>query len=381
MQTLFDVCTHFLCACFLKAGRLARLRLDAMQTLANSPTRRPLPSRPKPIVRDEGGQKFGRSGFVFQTARTQRRGGGRNQVIRPSRPVSSKIAKAVAPMMRTAPTDRINSLEEIAKLVGGRPVNWQKPQFGDFEYWLAHNCGWISDSELEQDTENHRARQQRSLEASHRFSAKRFSWTEQPRYAEPVETDEYVPETNMKLINDRNLTDSARRIALFVLRHTYQDNRAGRFIGMTVSFIANGLSVSRRTVQRSLTLLETRGYFRCEVAKGEETRMCIGLIIHLMTPLFPAHRKESWPEKRRNAGASTLSNKQTHFFNTIYKAKVKVSRLTWALRCMNGVARSWSESSQANCEQPSSCGRFQALNLVTLMPALRSQSVFGHQLI
>ena len=276
---------------------------------------------------------------------------------------------------------RLNSLEEIAKLAGDRPSNWQKPQFGDFEYWLAYNCGWISDWELKQDTGDHRARQQRSLEASHRFSAKRFSWTEQPRYAEPVETDEYVPETNMKLIKDRNLTDSARRIALFVLRHTYQDNRAGRFIGMTVSFIANGLSISRRTVQRSLTLLETRGYFRCEVAKGEETRMCIGLIIHLMKPLFPAHRKESWPEKRRKSGASSLSNKQTHFFNTIYKAKVKVSRLTWAMRCMNGVARSLSELSQRNSERPSNCGRFQTINPVTLLPALRSMSAVEHHLV
>ena len=352
-----------------------------MQTLANSPTRRTLPSRPKPIVREEGGQKFHRKNFPISTLRAETLGVGGKQVIRPSRPVSNKVAKAVAPMMRSAPTDRINSLEEIAKLAGDRPPNWQKPQFGDFEYWLAHNCGWISDVELEQDTDDHRARQQRSLEASHRFSAKRFSWTEQPRFAEPVETDEYVPETNMKLIKDRNLTDSARRIALFVLRHTYQDNRAGRFIGMTVSFIANGLSVSRRTVQRSLTLLETRGYFRCEVAKGEETRMCIGLIIHLMKPLFPAHRKESWPEKRRKSGASSLSNKQTHFFNTIYKAKVKVSRLTWAMRCMNGLARSLSVFGQSNSEQPSSYGRLQTLNPVTLLPSLRSQSALEHQLI
>lgn len=352
-----------------------------MQTLANSPTRRPLPSRPKPIVREEGGQEFGRSGFVFETVRPQRRGGGGSQVVRPSRPASNKVAQAVAPIIRTASTDRVNSLEEIAKLAGDRPPNWQKPQFGDFEYWLAHNCGWISDAELEQDSDGHRARQQRSLEASHRFSAKRFSWTEQPRYAEPAEADGYVPETNMKLIKDRNLTDSARRIALFVLRHTYQDNRAGRFIGITVSFIANGLSISRRTVQRSLTLLETRGYFRCEVAKGEETRMCIGLIIHLMKPLFPAHRKESWPEKRRNSEASTLSNKQTHFFNTIYKAKVKVSRLTWAMRCMNGVARSWSELSQRNSERPSNCGRFQTINPVTQLPALRSMSAVEHHLM
>lgn len=378
MQTLFDVCTHFLCACVLKAGRLARLRRNAMQTLTNSPTRRPLPSRPVRNVREEGGNEPRRHDLAFPAIRTERRGGGGNPVVRPSRPVPHKIAKAVAPLMQTAPMQRINSLEEIARLAGDRPPNWQKPRFGDFEYWLAHNAGWISDAELEQDTDDHRARQQRSLEASHRFSAKRFSWTEEPRFAEPAETDEYVPETNMKLIKDRNLSDSARRIAFFVLRHTYQDNRAGRFIGMTVSFIANGLSISRRTVQRSLTLLETRGYFRCEVAKGEETRMCIGLIIHLLKPLFPTHRKESWPGKRRKSGASSLSNKQTHFFNTIYKAKVKVPRLTWAMRCMNGIARSWSACSPRSSNLPSCSGRFQTLNPIAFIPSLRSMSVTEH---
>ena len=351
-----------------------------MHTLVNPPLCRPLPSRPKPIIREEGGQQFLRSGSAIPTARTVRCGGEGSEIVRPSHTVSNTIAKAVAPILRTTSNERINSLEQIAKLAGVRPTNWKKPPFGDFEYWLAHNCGWISDVELEQDTEDHRAQQKRSLEASHRFSAHRYSWTEQPRYAEPAETEEYVPATNMKLIQDRNLTDTARRIAWFVLRHTYQDNRAGRFIGMTVSFIANGLSISRRTVQRSLTLLETRGYFRCEVAKGEESRMCIGLIIHLMKPLFPAHQKESWPEKRRSSGASELSNKQAHFFNTIYKAKVRMSRLTWAMRCMNGVARRLSKYGQKSDEHSSICGRFQTLSPETLMPALRSKMAKEHQL-
>ena len=76
------------------------------------------------------------------------------------------------------------------------------------------------------------------------------------------------------------------------MQKAYQDNRAGRYIGMTVSYIMKGLSISRRTVKRSLTLLETRGYFRCEVARGDQSRMCIGLIVHLLTPLFTKHQKE-----------------------------------------------------------------------------------------
>ena len=366
----------------LKAGWLARLRQDAMQTRANRLSNRPLPSRPKPTVREEGGQQFHRSNLPVPALVGESRGGGSRHLVRPSRPNPGKIATAVAPIMRTASVERLNSLEQIAKLAGERPADWQKPPFGDFEYWLAHKCGWISAAELKQDTDDHRVRQQRSLETSHRFSAQRFSWTEQPRFAEPIETDEYVPEINMKLVLDRNISDNGRRIALFVLRHAYQDNRSGRFIAMTVSFIAKGLSISRRTVQRSLTLLETRGYFRCEVAKGDTTRMCIGLVIHLMKPLFPAHRKESWPEKRRNSGAPGLSNKQIQFFNSVYKAKLKMSRLTWAMHCMNGVARkAFQHVLPSASPDHSRSGRFQQLRPATLLPALRSTSVIERQMV
>ena len=141
----------------------------------------------------------------------------------------------------------------------------------------------------------------------------------------------------MKLVKDRNLTDSARRIAMFIMQKAYQDNRAGRYIGMTVSYMMKGLSISRRTVQRSLTLLETRGYFRCEVAKGDQSRMCIGLIVHLLTPLFAKQHKEKWPKHRRNPDASTRPHKQVDFYKRIYEAKVQTSRFLWSIRCMTGV--------------------------------------------
>lgn len=269
----------------------------------------------------------------------RRLGGGGNNIPKPTRPVSRRINSPVAPIMRPAQTGRIRALDEIAKLAGERPEHWTKPRFGEFEYWLAHNCGWISDEELNTDTTAFQTRQKRALVTSHRFRMQRFSWEEGAHLEEPRETGEYVPEVNMKLVKDRNLTDSARRIAMFILRHTYQDNRAGRFIGMTVSFIMKGLSLSRRTVQRSLTLLETRGYFRCDVAKGETTRMCIGLIIHLLSPLFPKHHKENWPARRGNPEASKMPQKQEHFYNSIYQAKHKVSRMNWAIRCMDGVFR------------------------------------------
>ena len=124
---------------------------------------------------------------------------------------------------------------------------------------------------------------------------------------------------------------------MFVMQKTYQDNRTGRYIGMTVSYMMKGLSISRRTVQRSLTLLETLGYFRCEVAKGDQSRMCIGLIVHLLTPLFAKHHKEKWPKRRRNPEASPMPQKQIQFYKKIYRASESVSRLTWAIRCANQI--------------------------------------------
>ncbi len=289
--------------------------------------------------REEGASKFHPS--------VLRPGIGRGREhIKPPRPSARKIAAAIAPIMRNGSPHRIDALNEIAKLAGKRPSNWTKPRFGDFDYFLARNCGWISDEELAADTAAHEVKRQRARQFSQRFSMERFSWLEEARYAEPAETGEYAPQVDMKLIRDRNLTDSSRRIAMFVLQKAYQDNRSQRFIGMTVSFIMKGLSLSRRTVQRSLTLLETRGYFRCEVAKGDTTRMCVGLIIHLMGSLFPKHHREKWPaqskESKRsknggNPAASSLPQKQIQFYKTIYKAKHRISRLSWTLKCMNAI--------------------------------------------
>ena len=274
----------------------------------------------------------------------------------------------IAPIMRGYDPRRIQALDEIARLSGERPVQWQKPRFGNFEYWLGHQCGWISDSELQHDTRAFEEKRQKAIATSQRFSQQRFSWLEKPKHSEPSDTGEYVPQVNMKLVKDRNLTDSSRRIALFILRHAYQDNRSGRFIGMTVSFIMQGLSLSRRTVQRSLTLLETRGYFRCEVAKGNETRMCIGLIIHLLETLFPKHHRQKWPERRRNPEASKLPHKQDQFYKTIYQAKNKTSRLSWALRCMNAVTRNTFDRVPVAVGG----GRFHTLNASFLMPLVKS---------
>lgn len=334
------------------------------------------PSRPKPTsthflnprIREEGGWKF--QSTPARTPSSIRPGGGERDSIPPiSRPNPKKIAMAVAPVLRGTCPERIRALDEIARLSGERPVGWSKPRYGEFEYWLAHNCGWISNDELADDANAFEIKRRRALDSSHRFSRERYSWIEKPRFEEPVQSGEYVPEISMKLVKDRNLTDSARRTALFVLQKAYQDNREGRLIPMTVSYIMKGLALSRRTVQRSLTLLETRGYFWCEVAKGDATRMCVGLIIHLKQSLFPGHHKESWHKKRRNPGAPSLPQKQIQFYKTIDRAKKRTSRLNWALRCMNGVAR---RGEKAQLGAPS--GRFKTLGLEIDSPYLRNMT-------
>lgn len=235
--------------------------------------------------------------------------------------------------------DRIKALDEIVRLAGVKPENWEKPNYGDFDYWLARNCGWIGHSELKADRAAYEAKKRLALETSHRFSANRYSWIEEPRHEEPVDRGDYTPQVNMKLIHDCNLTDSSRRIALFVMRHVYQHRRRERLIGMTVSFIMQGLALSRRTVQRSLTLLETRGYLRCDVVKGDKTKMCIGLAIGLLSPLFPKHHEDKWPERRRNSEASNATHNKFRIYNSIDNPRNLVVRRIWAMKCMAGVAR------------------------------------------
>lgn len=318
----------------------------------------------------------------------RRRGTQRRTPSRPNRAKLLATAKLIGQVLpaeridnRTVSIDRINSLLEIARLAGEKPNDWQKPEYGKFDYHLARNCGWIGDEEFRRDTEEFEIKRKRALGTSHRFSSDRYGWGIKPRY-EVEEVRDYVPQISMKVVNDRNLTDSARRIVMFIMRHAYQDARAERFIGMTVSFIMEGLAISRRTVQRCLTLLETLGYLRCEVATAGETRMCIGLVIKLLSPLFPEHHKDSWPEHRRKSGASTLSQKQSEyikFSKGITQAATKrVLRLTWALKCMAGVARSaYKAAPELRQSMLPQCRGFQAMPY--FHPEIQSSEVLATQ--
>ena len=56
------------------------------------------------------------------------------------------------------------------------------------------------------------------------------------------------------------------------------------------------LGKSRRTVQRYLRQLERAGYISVQVIHAR-TRMCAGLFVALLAPLFPRHHRQKWPHK------------------------------------------------------------------------------------
>jgi len=254
---------------------------------------------------------------------------------KPTAPSRKRSEAAHANMLLRGVSDKkIRALDAIVELAGKRPDGWNKPRYGDFDYWLARNCGWIGDDELKTDYNNYQALRQKA-----RNSALKYRWEEGQRYDAPKETDEFIPEVNMRLIKDRNLTDSARRIALFVMRHIYQDNRQGRQLAMTVSFIMKGLSLSRRTVQRNLSLLQKLGYVQSDVIPSSKTRMCIGLMISILPALLPKHHKTQWPQKRRKPDAPRLTHNHYPLLKTNKKCD-PIDRRSWFLRCSNGIIRS-----------------------------------------
>ena len=201
---------------------------------------------------------------------------------------------------------------------------------------------------------------------------------ERPRHAPPKDTGAYVPATSARLDNDRNLTDGARRCARKILEETHRRDRKERKLLVNVSYLAKGLGRCRRTIQRYLAVLEREGYLRVEVMSGHRSRMCIGLIVHLLEPLFPRHQRKSWPqrvgnppknltddgENRRNPDATSKSQNEIHNFlkeeeidpllrkqpyiNSYhprfralhYKPSCHLySRDAWAEKCMAGVFR------------------------------------------
>ncbi|MGB9069405.1 MAG: hypothetical protein WCC21_12630 [Candidatus Acidiferrales bacterium] len=135
-----------------------------------------------------------------------------------------------------------------------------------------------------------------------------------------------------RIEDDPNLTDGARRCARKLMQYVYRKNRSARAADITVTWLMRALGKDRRTVQRYLRQLEHAGYIAVEVIHAR-TRMCAGLFVALLAPIFPRHHRQKWPAKLIEPDASRMSQNN--------RLRIKYSREAWALRCMDGVFRSF----------------------------------------
>ncbi len=229
--------------------------------------------------------------------------------------------------------DRAADATALRELLGPAPDNFQKPSYNTPQCVFALRCGWISAEEETADRAAWEQRRRTSLQTCHRYSL-----YERPRVAPPKDTGAYVPALAARLDDDPNLTDGARRCACKLAEYTYRDARASRSSEITVTWLMRALGKCRRTVQRYLRILEREGYIRVDVIQSQTTRMCAGLLVHLLRPLFAQHHKDKWPRTLANPDATAESHKK----NLIkYKGQrgPAIPCQLWAIRCMDGVFR------------------------------------------
>ncbi len=149
----------------------------------------------------------------------------------------------------------------------------------------------------------------------------------------------YVPQFSARLLNDPNLSDGARRCAVKLLELVYRRNRTGRSYQGTVLYLAKCLQRSERSIQNYLAQLRAGGYIRHEVITSARARMCVGVFITLLEPLFPKHHAREWPVQTMKSGVKKDS--QNYRPESKYRRSGKREEVEhWALRCMDGVFRS-----------------------------------------
>lgn len=219
-----------------------------------------------------------------------------------------------------------------AQLAGPRPTHWEKPLYNSDAYREAVAVGWIQGEEQQRDYALHAERRNRSLSSAH-------SYRTTPRKYPKPETNQFVPEMSLRVDQDRNLRGSAGKVARFLMKEAYQKARDHRNLRVTVSYIAKGLDLSERHVQRLLRNLEEEGYLDIRVMVSEATGMAKGLLVHLADTLFPRHAAEKWPARREEPGVTFWSDNQ----DTPISYRL-VRRKMWALKCMSGVKRAWAKA-------------------------------------
>jgi hypothetical protein len=175
-----------------------------------------------------------------------------------------------------------------------------------------------------------RTRRERSLKHCH------LPAEPKPRHPSPRDTDEYVPEMAARIDNDLNLTEGARRCARKIRAYTHRKNPEGREAEITVTYLEKALGRCRRSVQRYLRQLEHEGYIDVLVVPSDKTRMCIGLLVRVLDPLLPRHRRKKRPVKAGNPAATT----ESQIYSSRFKKK-PIRRALWAFFCCEGVYRSY----------------------------------------
>lgn len=178
-------------------------------------------------------------------------------------------------------------------------------------------------------------RRRRALNTCHRYAL-----AERPRKAGPKDSRAYVPELSARLDDDPNLSDGARRCARKIAELTYRAQRDNRMLPVTVTYLAKALGRCRRTVQRYLRQLEREGYVAVDVVISQRARMCVGLVVRLLGPLFAAHHRDRWPGKLGNSGATSESLNQSKGYY-LRAEGYRTSVAQWSMRCMDGVYRAF----------------------------------------
>jgi hypothetical protein len=237
--------------------------------------------------------------------------------------------------------------------IGPRPEAFDKPRYGTPAYAIALKVGWITAEEEKADRLAREGRRKRSLQTCHRASLQSdIDEDEAQSRTRPRDSGAYVPQLSARLENDPNLTDGARRCARKIAELTYRQNRDGRSLDVTVTYLMKALGRSRRTVQRYLRLLEREGYVAVQVIGSTFSRMCVGLVVHLCVPLFARHHRKGWPPKKSRGtaakpGASRESHNQSKYFSLErYKdRRLMFSVQRWFLKCSDGVLRAFRKDS------------------------------------
>ena len=260
-------------------------------------------------------------------------------MIETHKPTGSEIimqAQYALQIRKDQAGDPVRCTSELRDLIGPPPIAFEKPPFRTPGYALAFGLGWITQEQERADRTAYQARRLRSLQTCHRYTL-----YERPRSAPPADSGAFVPAAAARIENDGNLTDGARRCARKVLEETYRRNRAGRVLEITVSYLAHGLGRCRRTIQRYLRQLEREGYIGVEVVRGARSRLCTGLVIYLLKPLFARHHRKVWPERARNPGA-TQESQNHRLIDLQDRTKARIPRRThepWPTRHAPGQCR------------------------------------------